>query len=97
MKKKKEWHYTIEVEGKQYVVSLSEEQRKNLYMNAATYNCTVFNETDTITYDRFNLMYNRQGKTFWAWTGDIVTRVDKRSFREHIASLFNTNELKLTA
>ncbi|MDH6674370.1 hypothetical protein M2277_005062 [Paenibacillus sp. LBL] len=97
MKRNRELHYTIEVEGKKYVISLLEEQQKNLYMNAAVYSCTVFNETDTITSDRFKLMYNRLDSLFWAWTGDIVTRVDKRCFREYIASLFNSKELKLTA
>lgn len=96
MKKKQtaiEFHVTINDE--KYTLSISQEESRKSMPNCSIYSCMTF-DANMVPYKRFNIIYNRFERSYWAWTGNAI-REDDRTFRNAIADLFNDGVLRLVA
>lgn len=95
MKKKQSVNtFNALIDNKNYILDIRQEENKKSMPNCVIYSCMTF-DVDMVPYNRFNLVYNRSERNYWAWTGDVI-RSDDRTFRNAIADLFNDGILKLT-
>jgi hypothetical protein len=96
MKKLPKVHeFNVTINNQEFTLDIRESERSKIMSNCLIYSCMTFT-SDMVPVKRFNLVYNMNDKTYWAWTMDAIRESD-RIFRESIAELLNNKTLKLVA
>jgi hypothetical protein len=87
--------FKVNIENVNYVIDFQVEKRSKVMPDSVTYSCMTFLDNEMMTpVKRFQMVYSRKEKSYWAWTGNVINEKE-RMFMESIAELLNDNTIKL--
>lgn len=87
--------FKVNINNVNYVIDFQEEKSSKEMPDSVTYTCMTFLDNEMMTpVKRFQMVYSRKEKTYWAWTGNVINEKE-RVIMESIAELLNDKTVKL--